>query len=113
MTQCVFNGVTLPLNFVYQPRFTKRLSDEETLAANVIQQDAYYLYDESWEFTLEFGTSSLRNTFLTAFKNSTVAFTFTDYDSNSFYVIVTEFACEERDSFFNLSGVFKRMESLS
>jgi len=113
MVQCVFNDVTLPLNFEYQPRHTKRLSVEPTLTADVVQQDTYYLYDETWKFTLEFGTSSLRDTFLTAFKNSTTAFTFTDYDSNSFYVLVTEFAVEEKDGYYNLSGVFKRMEALS
>ena len=113
MTQCVFNSVTLPLNFEYQPRQTKRLSIEETLSADVVQQDPYYMYDETFEFKLDYGTSALRNTFRTAFQNSTIAFTFSDYDGNNFYVIITELSVEEKDGFYNLTGIMKRMEALS
>ena len=113
MIQCVFNSITLPLNFAYQRRYKKRLSIEETLTADVTQQDTYYAYDELFDFTLKYGTSSLRDTFLTAFENSTSSFVFTDYDSISYAVILIEVNVEEVGGYYNLSGIMKRTESLS
>ncbi len=111
MTQCTFNSVTLPLQFAYQRRYVKRMAVEPTLTADVVQQDTYYEYDEMFEFTLEFGTSSLRDTFLTAFKNSITSYTFIDYDSTSHFVIIQEFNVTEKSGYYNLSGLMKKMES--
>lgn len=109
LVTCSFNSIALPLHFQYNRTRTKRFAVEQTLSGDVVQQDPYYQYDETFKFVLQLTTVTFRNLFLNAFKDSNISYTFVDYDTITHQVVILEFTEEEVSGKYNLTGIMKRM----
>ena len=108
ITKCVFNSIDLPLDFNYKLVPSKRHSLTKTWSDVDIQVSDYVSKDEAFEFSISGVSSTIRNLFYNAYK-STTSVVFSNYDSNSYDVLVISYTEEEIGGEFNITGKMQKV----